>query len=232
MDTPKKPPSPLFILIFLLIVCGLITLSFVWMNGKKDAVARTFRLPPGTSFEALDLIAVSPYLQNELKGARLISLHAPVVNRDGTVDLTKPSDPQPWVEYEFFSPSLSITPSAYNLPDEGNKGTKISVRAFEKGHVVSISRITASFSLKFRLANKGFIAHYYPESTLSNNTITPLPTCIIKTLWNQLPNQDTLLANERADIRFNVKGYEVRLPRLDTIYSFSPTCILDPSHSN
>lgn len=233
MNPPSKSLPPLVIFIFLIIVGGLIALSFVWMNGKKDEVARTFRLPAGNSFENADPIGMTPKIQTELQGAHFISLYAPVVKRNGTVDLTQTSKPEPWIIYEFFAPSPNTTPSAYHLPETQNHGTKIRVQAFEKGRTISLSRVSASFSLKFRLNNKGLVAFFSPDTTLSSEqTFAPLPTCPLKNLWNQLPNQSALLEDERAEVIFNAKGYEFRLPRINQTYFFDATCSKRASLNN
>ena len=213
------------LLLFLLVVGGLIALSFVWRHRKEAEVARTFPLPSGSSFAAFDPFGALPAIQAEIGSAELVSIDMPVVKRDGTVDLTQASAPPPWVTYMFFASSTPSVPSAYGLPE--TRGTQIRVQAFDEGHVAAISQVSATWSLKFRVVNKGLIAFFAPDAQRPSGDAVA-PGCALRELWERFPDQGRLLPDERAQVRFDARGYAFRLPRLEREYLFDHACLLKP----
>lgn len=221
---PTSLSTVAILLIFLVGIGGIVGGAVFWVHTKEAEIAQTFPLPTGVIATQVDAIQALPQIQAALGGAEFISLHATVVKRDGSVDVTTESSPPALIEYELFRPSKTATPSAYHT-DEALAGTKITARIIEKGRVSSISQSGGSLSMKFRLRNEGFMASYTPNTHLSEAP-GALPTCPFKQLWDQIPLASTLLPDERADIRFTKGSYTFLLPRLGRMYYFNTDCAL------
>ncbi len=147
-------------------------------------------------------------------GARLESLRATGVRRDGTMDLTATYSPAPHVTYELHREAPAPDPA----PPVGAGGSadgrwfqSLRVDAYRAGQERQVTRTGNGVGLTYRYINRGLDLDEGSVSGAPDKPVAPPPACSFARLWEDAVAQGAP-ADAVAQISYDMNGYRFNIP--------------------
>lgn len=207
--------------IALLIVLALSVLSPIWFGGRVGDMAISLGSPErqtvAVAGDPARFDPVAAYRQISAlagPGARLESLRATGVRRDGTMDLTATYDQPPHATYELHREAPAPVPA----PPVGAGGSidgrwfqSLRVDAYRAGQERQVTRIGDGVGLTYRYINRGLDLDEGRVTGTPDKPAVPPPACGFVRLWDEAIAQGAP-AEAVAQITYDADGYRFNIP--------------------